>query len=540
MNSGSTPEHLQSWFHAKPGEVHRRVFEHVRKVEREQWNTFDRFLKLEHYYDPNCLNGDGTAEALGLVTENVVASNVDTVAAVVAATDVRTRYQTDGGDWSVQRQARHLEWYSEGLATLLERHKKCHAAFKETAKKGTGFVFVYVDRFDQIKVEHVLVDDVVVNERECRSGGASAARQLHRRTIVDREELLAEYPDKAVEIDRAQKTGSWSKWADYRPLEPTDLVKLESWKLPFGLEGKEGYMSGRHTVTIDGCDLLDEPWDKPFFPCVRMAWSERKGGYYGISLTERIAGHQAGLNKMNWQVDRQLDQLAVPTTYLRPADAAATTRSTKAGNFCVIRGDYPQTVIPNAVSGEVYKRMETLKGGSYEETGVSRMAASATKPAGIDSGVGLREYRDQTTQRFAPQEKIFEEANLQVDWLILDCCKDLGKKAPVISKRSKFGEKRIKWSEVDMGDTRISMAAASTMSRTPAGRAQLVLELAQAGVISQDETRRLMGHPDIEEAMSLYTAAIENIEHSFEEIADGNIVMPEPTGTAGTWLDAAS
>jgi hypothetical protein len=79
-----------------------------------------------------------------------------------------------------------------------------------------------------------------------------------------------------------------------------------------------------------------------------------------------------------------------------------------------------------------------------------------------------------------------------------------------------------------MGDAKVSIAAASNLSRTPAGRTQLVLELAQAGIVSTDSARRLISHPDAERELSLYTAAIENIEKCFDEIADGNVVMPEP------------
>jgi hypothetical protein len=54
------------------------------------------------------------------------------------------------------------------------------------------------------------------------------------------------------------------------------------------------------------------------------------------------------------------------------------------------------------------------------------------------------------------------------------------------------------------------------------------MEFAQAGIISTDQARRLLGHPDLEAELSLYTAALEAIEHSLDQIADGNAIMPEP------------
>lgn len=520
------------WWITDRGQAYSQIFDYVAAVERRQARIFDKFVKLNALYDPNSVRSDlskgGAVDSLGLVTENVIASNVDTVTAAVAATDVRARFMTDDADWSHQRMARHLEWYSEGLSTLLDLDEKCRQAFKAAALKGTGLIQVYVDGFDELRAELVPIDEIVVDELECRD---APPRQMHRRKSVDRDSLKAQFPRHAKQIDNAQSGAnrSWRMWAGYRPLENNEVVIIESWRLPLGKEGKRGYLPGRHVISIDGASILDEPYRKPHFPMARIVWSEPIGGWYGISGAERIAGHQRALNKRNWQIDRQLDQGAVPTTYVRMADAAISVKTTnRLGTIAVVKGDIPTTVIPPAVSNETYQSREVLKASAFEEFGVSRMAAQSTKPAGLDSGVALREYRDQTTQRFALQEKAYERLKLDAIVLILDCCKDMGADAPAVLRRTKFGAKRIRWSDVDMGDVRVSIAAASTLSRTPAGRMQTVLEWAQAGVVSQDEARRLLRHPDLERSMSIYTEALEDIEHTIEAIEDGEVLMPEP------------
>jgi hypothetical protein len=122
---------------------------------------------------------------------------------------------------------------------------------------------------------------------------------------------------------------------------------------------------------------------------------------------------------------------------------------------------------------------------------------------------------------------------LWAHYLLIDVCKDLGDKAPVVMRRSRFGTRTMRWKDVDMGDVRVQMKAAANLSRTPAGRTQLVMEFAQAGIISTDQARRLLRHPDIEGELSLYTAALEDVEHTLDAIADGKVVMPEPfTNTA--------
>jgi hypothetical protein len=506
----------EPWWKAEQDQVHSRVFEYVRLVEREQFDLFDRFVKLACLYDPN-EDGSTPTDSLGYITENVIASNIDTVTAVVASSEVRARFMTDGGDWSEQRQARALEWYAEGICKLYDVDAKCAMAFGQgAAVRGTGLVFVTIDG-GEICVEHELADNVVVDERE-----QGKPKQLHRRRLIDCDELCAMYPKHEDEIRRARSTGS-SLWAGYRPIEENMVVVIDSWRLPIGA------VKGRYTRCIDGFTLVDQKYDEDAFPVARICWQPRARRWYGIGLAERIMGHQRVLNRSNWQIDRLVDQNAVPTTYVRMADANLAVKTVnRVGTIAVVKGDIPTTVTPPAVSPELYKRQQDVKASAYEESGVSRMAAAAAKPAGLDSGVALREYRDQTTQRFAQQEKAYERLKLDVVLLLLKCCKKLGKDAPVIMRRSKFGARKIKWADVDLLDTRIQIEAAANLARTPAGRTQLVLELAQAGIISQDSVRRLMRHPDAEREMSLFTAAIENIERCFDWIADGEVVMPEP------------
>lgn len=512
------------WQNAPEGKVHERVLAYVSTVERTQCDIYERMLRCAVLYDPNDPAVYGTATIRGDrgtdTAENVVASTVDTVVAATAATEVRARFLTDDADWSEQRRARHLEWYAGGLSTKLGLPELIRQAFKDATIRGAGLVKIVVAG-DRIVAERVLVDDLIVDEQESRGGGKP--RQLHQRCFVDRHELADRFPDHAAKILKLSGSSGSRRWAGYRPILKNQVVVLESWSLPCG------DTPGRHTICLEGIDLLDEEWTVDGFPFARIAWSERSQGWYPISLVERIAGHQRLVNKRAWQIDRQLDQHAVPTTYVSMADANLTVKTTnRAGTIVPIKGSPPQTIIPQAVSGETYQDRERAKAAAYEDSGVSRMAATAMKPAGLDSGVALREYKDQTTQRFAIQEKALERAFLDAILLAIGCAKELGPDAPVIVRKSRFGRRRIKWADVDLGDLEVQIAAASVVSRTPAGRIQQVLEWAQAGLISVDESRRLMRHPDLERQISLYTAAIEDIEATIEEIFDGRYPVPEP------------
>ncbi len=530
-------ERLQ-WWKAEEGDVNEYVLKYVYEVERTQSYLFERFYRLRCLYDPyfEFLSGYGdyyeSRRGYAEVTENVIASNVDTVTAVIAAADIRPVFDTDDGDYTTQRKARHLEWYSEGIAKMLGLQELSTRAFKEAALVGTGLIKVTRDWVnDQPRAEIALADDIVVDEAECRRG---RPMQMAHRVFVDRDELIAAFPSKKDEIIRAQGKTSrigldWSLWAGYRPMESNQVVVVESWRLG-SKKDEDGKLNGRHTLVIDGCDLVDEEWPHDFFPFAVMRWADRTPGFYGVGGAERIAGHQRRLNKMNWQEDRIRDQYAMPTTYVNWSDKelAVKTRN-QLGNIAVYRGQRPPvTVFPQAANVDQVERRRELKASGYEEFGVSQLAATARKPAGLESGAALREYRDSTTQRFATQEKAHERMYLDAVWLALNICKELGSKAPVIVKKTPSAPRKIEWSKVDMLETRHQLSAANTIGRTRAGRQQQVIEFAQAGIISQDEARRLMRHPDLARAMSIYTAAIENIEMEIEVMLDGERRFPEP------------
>ncbi len=531
----------RAWWRADKGEVHERVLPYVRTVENTQAELYDKFVKLEAAYDTNprtnryASQQDVRARTRNrgeIIFENLVAGQIDTVAANVADTDVRTRIKTDGADWSHQRTAKRLELYADGLGTLLEVGEKCRSGFKlGGALKGTGLNKVWIDQFEQIQVTPCRVDNIVVDELECPDG---RPKQLHYRDFFDREDLAAQFPDFEDKIERAQtmsSTGNWRLWAGYRPLQGHEIVVLESWRLPIGPRGHKNYVPGRHTLVIDGCDFLDEEYHKPHYPFAVMRWNKPAWGFYGISLAERIMPHQNLLNRRNFQINKSLNLKANPTTYVHQGDQNLAVKTTnELGTIAVYKVAIPTTVDYQAVGKETYDSRLQIKADAASETGVNQAMSGGAVPSGIESGVGVREVRSTRTQRFSIQERAFERFWLDTLWLVLDCCRDLGgTKAPEILKVSKYGNKRIKWSDVDLDDLKIEMMAASTMGDTEAGRQQRVTELAQAGLVTSEEARELYDHPDIGAVMSMYNAAYEDIQATVEAILDGATdLMPEP------------
>lgn len=517
----------EMWWDADDANVGARVIEQVRRIEMNQSDLFVRFQRLEVLYDPNTPAVSEEDVPRGNMQENIIASNVDTLYATIATQDVRPRVMTDGGDWEQQRTARDLELYAEEQNKLLDVLPHCRDAFKEAEKKGNGLVKV-VERFKEPVVEPALVENIVVDENETRD--YRTPTHMHEWVSVDADKLIAEFPKKKADIlkARGQRT-TWRTTTRFFPVVHNEIVYLDSYRLPIGTKGERGYKPGRHTRTlITGVVLDDVEYDDDFFPYGVIMFSKRAKSWYAISAAERVAGIQRALNKRNWQIEKANDNVALPITMTRPVDSNAKITTSRMGTQVTIKGDWPQTFTPTAVNAETYADRRDLRDSGNREFGQSQMATHGTKPAGLDSGVALREFKDQTSDRYSPQEKAFDQLVLDVTWLVLQVCKKLGKAAPKVVRVTRFGKRTIRWADVDLGELRWQLQPASNLPRTPAGREQFVLELAQAGVISKDSVPRLLQHPDLEGELSLYTAALEACEEAFDEIARGNAVAVEP------------
>ena len=164
----------------------------------------------------------------------------------------------------------------------------------------------------------------------------------------------------------------------------------------------------------------------------------------------------------------------------------------------------------------MFSHLDRLYNRAYEISGISQLSATSLKPAGLESGVALREYSDIETERFVIVGQAYESAFLEIARQMIDLAKDVseeGKTYEVISYGDKEIEK-IRWSDINLREDqyRMKVYPASLLPTTPAARLQTVIEMAQAGLIDKAETRSLLDFPDIEQYNKLATAPLDEAE----------------------------
>lgn len=519
------------WWQEEEDRAHEAIFEYVKALEESQKSIHEQNLRHARLYSNTDLAGlgwtlsnrDHSTKPLGRVTENVIQSVIDTATSMIAKNRPKATFLTDGADFSTQRKAKQLDKFIGGQFQKTDIYKKAPGLFRDAAIFGTGALRIFDDD-SEIGLERALIDDVLVDELECR---ACLPQQLHHRKFVHREMVKALYPEYRDVIDMVNVRGN--VWTSYRRVPSEKIPVIESWHLPSGRKAGDG----RYAVSVEGKTLVWEKYEKSYFPYIFYRWSEPLIGFYGQGLAEQLAGIQLRINKINRFIEAAQDLIAVPRIFVDIASRTLKAQITnEIGAVIPYRGKPPTFLTPTAVGAEIYQYKERLKASAFEFAGISQLSAQAKKPGGLESAVALREYNDIETQRFAIQAQAYEEVFLETARQMVALGKEIyGRKNEFISvfQGRNFIEK-IDWSEVDLDEDcyRMDIEASSIMSRTPAGRLQSVIEMSQSGLIDMDEGRRLLDHPDLGRTMSIANAAIDDIEATIEELSAGKFNPPEP------------
>ena len=523
------------WWHADKDAAHKAVFPHVQALEEDQRDVHEQMLRHAHLY-ANCdLVGmgwttrkrGGRRPAQGRVSENVIQSVIDTATSMIAKNRPKASFMTDGAEWSVQRKARMLDKFVLGIFQTSGIYDAGVDVFRDGGVFGTGALKIYEPGGapGTIRVERVVPDELIVDESQCRQ---SLPRELHQRKFVDREVLKAMYPGHEAEIDSAHKDDP--QYTSYRRVQSDQVVVIESWHLRSGPKAKDG----RHTITVQTATLHDAPFTDDEFPFVFYRWSKPLIGFYGQGLAEQLFGIQLRINKLNRFIEQAQDLIATPRVFVNTdAKQLRLQLTNEIGAVIGYRGNRPPVFhTPQAVGQEIYSYKERLKQSGFEFAGISQLSAQSKKPGGLESAVALREYNDIETQRFAIQAQRYEQVFAEAARHIVRLAKRIygrSQKFTSVYLARRFVEK-IEWSQVDLDEERfvIKIETSSILSRTPAGRLQAVIEMAQAGLIDNSEARRLLNHPDLEHSASLLNAGIEDMEANVEDLLDGKFSPPEP------------
>jgi hypothetical protein len=456
---------------------------------------------------------------------NVVQSCGDTITAKMAKNKPKPYFLTSGGDYMMQRKAKKLNKFTDGIFYENHAYRKGVDAFRDSFIWGDGIIQVY-EHHKRVKWDRVLASEIYVDWAEAFNG---MPRQLHRVKNIDRDVLIEMFPGKAKLLATASSTtsdltGVYQNVAD-------QITVCESWHLPSGPDAKDGI----HCITIPEGELFSEDYKKDFFPFAFLPWSKRQFGWWAQGGAEQIQSIQLEMNKLLWLIQRSM-QLSGTFKILMENGSKIVKEhfNNDVGTILTYSNTPPQYIVPPIVPMEMYSHFERLKGLAFDQIGVSMLSAASEKPQGLNSGKALREYNDIESDRFNIIGQRYENFFLDLAKLSIDCAKDIYEtegefKVKVPGKR--FIEE-IDWAEIDLEDDEYVMKAfpVSSLPDEPAGRLQAVQEFIQAGFYTPRQGKRLMDFPDLEQIDSLQDSQEDYLHMVFEKMldADGEFTPPEP------------
>lgn len=516
------------WFDAPKNEKHGPLFSHINAIDYEQGDIHLSNIAYAQLYSNRLEPGLGGSSSRGpvragddgSVTENVIQSVIDTATSLIGKSRPKVTVLTEGADWDMQQIAEQVEKYTWGLFQSLDVYDKMSLVFRDACVWGSGFLKVFT-RKGKVCIERVLSDEIVVDEQECPSGGLP--QQMVQVRYMSRRKLKGLYPEKAEDIDKAQ--GYRRSEPRSSTVDPDMCLVAEAYRLPGGPEDP-----GVKLICVDTVTLEEADWTNEWFPYVKFDWSPALTGYYGQGLAEALLGFQIRINELNDFINRCQDLIAVPRVFVDAGSKLMKIQiNNEIGVIIPYVGKPPVFHTAQAVSAEIYRYKEQLKAAAFEFAGISKMAAQATRPEGIEAAVALRELSDNQSQRFSIQQQRFENSFMQLGRLLIEMAKRLGKSAPKMYMSSAYVEE-IAWPEIDFDKYKfvLHIAPSSISSMTPAGRMQTVIEFAQYGVqIPQDELISMLDHPDLKAMRKRSTSAREDAEWIVSRLRRGEWWAPE-------------
>lgn len=520
------------WWLQPQDKKHTMLIDYVKAIEsdqaprRLQWIQFARMYQNQNpqqYYSSltNAASAYG-ASMSQWSSRNIVKSCIDTATSKIGKSKPRPVFLTEDGNYEQQKKAKSLTQFLDGQFDYMKIYSKGATVFRDGGIFGIGGLKFSVDTDEgTVECERVLIDEIFVDDADAVYGQPS---QIHHVKYVSKSALAAKFPLLKDKINAAASAFQATNMRSYN----ADLIRVyESYRLP----SKSGGEDGRKVLAIETCTLSDVEWKKDYFPFVFHRWCERVSGFWGLGIAEELYGTQTEINKILRNIDRALSLVAVPRMYVQPGAMPTAKMDNNIG--AIITTSTPPTFqTPTAMNGETYNHLKWLVQSGYDQIGISEMSATGQKPAGLDSGIAIREYEDVTSERFMVIGQKWEEFYLEAAKITIDLNKDLmgmGKAVTVKIQDKDFLD-TINWKDIDLAEDKYILRcfSANILPTTPAGRLAKVQELMQAGLIPIEEGLKLLDFPDFKAYRNQALASSDLADKMIDSCLNGKYIAPEP------------
>lgn len=457
-------------------------------------------------------------------TMNVVQSCVDTLVSRITQRKPSPVFLTDNGDYKERNMAKQMNNFIAGEFFRMKAYQMGECLMRDAAILGDGVCKV-LEKNKKVALERRLSTEVLVDEIESRMGDP---RQLFEMALMDRSVVEGMFPEYKTMVRNSEQAFP-DYGGDSQKSISDQIMVVEAWHLPSTPDSNDGL----HAIVCSEGVLFDEVYQKEKFPFVKIPYSPRQVGWWSQGLAEQLMGTQVEINKLLMTITKSINLVGVPRVFIEEGSKVLNTSfNNEIGSLVKFRGNKPMYEVAPCVPVELYQQLERLVNYSYQQAGISQLAAQAKKPAGLNSGEAIRNYDELQSDRFATIDKYYTQFYIDLAYLNLEEAKEIAERDGTYSTvyPNKDGTKEVDLPKIELLDNPVIQCFdQSSLPREPAGRLEKVVEMMQAGLVSPSEGRRLLDYPDIEQVDKLANAAEERILKALDDIIEsGKYSPPDP------------
>jgi hypothetical protein len=521
-------DHGAKWYKQPQDKAHSEVNATIRMIKARQ--TLRRYELATHfrYYSNFQFVGFGsslfTTNRMShmRVSMNVIKSCCDTATSRIGQSKPRVYLLPMEGNWEIEQQAKKLQLFLDGQMDASGTYDEAELVFRDATIYGNGALKLVSDG-TQIKAERLEIDELIVDDMDAIYG---KPQMIYTEHWVEEDKLMAQFPDKISEIKEAQH----SYYGDSAYGTRLHFVKIvEAWRKP----SKPDVKDGRHVMCLPAATLLDEEWNKSYFPIIPFCWTPPLIGFWGQGIALELEGLQLRMNDTMSMIAKSMRMFAVPRIFI---DSANTVTSQIVNDISINKysgGSPPVFLTPPAMASDVYQYLQWQYDLAFKQVGLSQLTAQSQKPEGLDSAVAMRTYQDVETQRFATVGQRWNKWFVQVAEVMIDMSRDLymtNKKLSVKVANKRFINS-INWKDVDLNEDRYLLRCFPTnlLPTTPEGKLAMIQDLGNSGVMPQDVIVDQLDLPIVNDWIEDETAPRENIKMCiYRMLEKGKYVDPDP------------
>jgi len=532
-----TPQGWKWWNARTNDELKNQVLESATFLKTQQQYRFTQagiFAKLYGNQPLYNFAGSNLGKIMGSTqnlpvdrpTMNVVQSCIDTLVSRISQAKPRPLFLTDNGNYKQRKLAKQMNDFINGEMYQTKAYELGELMLRDGAVFGTGCLKIYETDDHKIALERKLLTEIFVDPNDAYYGKPT---QMFELKLVDRSILQELFPKYKSDIALAEQAFPENS-ADGNRSISDQIIIVEAWHLPSSKTSNDG----RHVIICSAGKILDEEYNKDYFPFVFFHYSPRPLGFWGQGLAEQLMGTQSQINEMLITISRSINLVGVPRVFVESGSKVGkATLNNNIGAIVPYSGTKPIYEVAPCIPQEMYAQLERLIQFAYQQSGISALAATAQKPAGLNSGEAIRSYDDLQSDRFATLQKRYVNVYEELAYKFCDMAKDIAEREGSYQTiyPNKDGTREINLPEVKkLNDPFVIQCYdTSSLPKEPAGRLQKVTEMMQAGLVDPEEGRRLLDFPDIEQVDKLANASEERILKVLDEIVDeGKYTPPDP------------